>query len=636
MTTSGTQGGSTILDHLADLSAHGGDAAAERELEEIRPETLALAEELDAVARLAADCGRTDLAAAALEEKRRRGQATAQDLRELAAAAAASGKLEEALVYLREAHGTAPGDLASIRDLAALLVRLNRVAEAEELVARNRDRLGPAVADRLLEGLVEPGPVSPPAGGDAGGEAGWSAAHVHRFLELFQGRPGTHARQWISPTGASGYTPVDGDLTPALVAGHFRGDQTLGAYQLDPEALVRWVVFDVDIRKEAVAALLRDRRRWRSALDDAFHAAGAIADLCAMEEIPATLEFSGFKGYHIWVFLSRPAPAGSARRFAESIRRRLAELPAHLAVELFPRQTRLQGKHLGSLVKLPLGVHLRSGRRSAFVTARGAEVADPFEHLFTLRAVDPAVLDRCVPPEAPRIETLAAPGDGPAEGAEAVSPGSPPWAPSPQGPPYDPDGDTRLTFLLERCPAQAAVVAKARATGSLTYDEQLALVHTLGHLENGVCVVNHLLTGILPVPVELLLKSRLQGNPASCQKIRARTAALRGGGAEFECACRFGDNPAMYPNPLLHLQECPEGGGGRPTVRERQDRVLRSVRRFLELRESCQRITADYRRSEQDLLALFETESLDEVPTALGTLKRRRLEDGSWQLLLEL
>ena len=93
------------------------------------------------------------------------------------------------------------------------------------------------------------------------------------------------------------------------------------------------------------------------------------------------------------------------------------------------------------------------------------------------------------------------------------------------------------SFAAERARSHEA---KARATGSLTYDEQLALVHTLGHLENGACVVNHLLTGILPVPVELLLKSRLQGNPASCQRIRARTAALRGGGAEFGCACRFG------------------------------------------------------------------------------------------------
>ena len=55
------------------------------------------------------------------------------------------------------------------------------------------------------------------------------------------------------------------------------------------------------------------------------------------------------------------------------------------SLEVFPKQDRLTGKGYGNLVKLPLGVHRVSGRRSRFVGPRGQTDEDQLAWLRTLR-----------------------------------------------------------------------------------------------------------------------------------------------------------------------------------------------------------------------------------------------------------
>jgi hypothetical protein len=75
-----------------------------------------------------------------------------------------------------------------------------------------------------------------------------------------------------------------------------------------------------------------------------------------------------------------------------------------LHLEFFPKQASVKGKGLGNLIKLPLGIHRRTGRRSQLLDDQGAALADP---LGELRAVS-----RCprttVYAAIERLKTLAA------------------------------------------------------------------------------------------------------------------------------------------------------------------------------------------------------------------------------------
>jgi hypothetical protein len=77
----------------------------------------------------------------------------------------------------------------------------------------------------------------------------------------------------------------------------------------------------------------------------------------------ALLEFSGRKGYHIWLLLDAPVPAPAVRGFLlRTVEKVGQKLPVD-SVEVFPRQV----CGAGSVVKLPLSVHRGSRRFCPFL-----------------------------------------------------------------------------------------------------------------------------------------------------------------------------------------------------------------------------------------------------------------------------
>lgn len=149
------------------------------------------------------------------------------------------------------------------------------------------------------------------------------------------------------------YRPVDQPLDWTLCQQHLQKERTLGAYQLQPDSTVRWIGWDVD-------SPVRDTAR---------EYALSIIHLLEEHQIPHAVEFSGSKGYHIFLFLEEPLPADKAMQFAQDVREILG-LPKvgtdH--VEAFPKQGKLTATNpYGNLIKLPLGEHPRTHEPSRFV-----------------------------------------------------------------------------------------------------------------------------------------------------------------------------------------------------------------------------------------------------------------------------
>jgi hypothetical protein len=154
------------------------------------------------------------------------------------------------------------------------------------------------------------------------------------------------------------YSPVKKALTEDVVKEHLKGAITLGAYQLDQSNNVMWLGWDVDSTDRAVAKEYVQKIVSR------------------LTDIPHVVEFSGSKGYHILVFLSRPMPAAQAKQVVDFVRD--AEgLPktGSSHVECYPKQATLSvNQPMGSLLKIPLGVHPKTHNRSFFIdTSNGWE-----------------------------------------------------------------------------------------------------------------------------------------------------------------------------------------------------------------------------------------------------------------------
>jgi hypothetical protein len=136
------------------------------------------------------------------------------------------------------------------------------------------------------------------------------------------------------------YIRMGTGLTYETLFWHLEGRQTLGTYVINELDQCSFAVFDSD-------------------------APTGLFDLAAVQMslrengISSYLEQSR-RGAHLWIFFSEPISPALVRAWL------LPFCPA--GIEFYPKQETASWEHPGSLIRLPLGVHLRSGERYPFVT----------------------------------------------------------------------------------------------------------------------------------------------------------------------------------------------------------------------------------------------------------------------------
>jgi hypothetical protein len=406
---------------------------------------------------------------------------------------------------------------------------------------------------------------------------------LDRFLSLFRGREDCFARQWADrKAGNQGYIPVRRPMTAADVRDHVRGVRTYGIYLLQRDSHVRLAVVDADLaarfRAGSLKAADRDAvRREKSYLLE------RLPELARRRGLPCLVEFSGGKGFHFWFFFAAPVPAAAARQALQHLVRSVAPDLSCFTLEVFPKQDQLAGKGLGNLVKLPLGVHRGTGRRSFFV-----HLADrsPEAQLAALKDV------ACIP-----LDRLTAPDAAIRQGRVVAHPRLRAWS----------EDFPELSLLAERCTALGQILSGCRRSRELAVREEKILLGTLGFLPRGRAILHHVLQSLPeynPHLVDYKL-SRLRGTPLGCRRIHSLLNLVRD-------PCDFGDRGG-YAHPLLHWPEWSEEMGVPRAERitnlgdalEDLKRAIGTVQRFLNPGSQGGRGT----------VPRAETQSLDEAPS---------------------
>ena len=191
------------------------------------------------------------------------------------------------------------------------------------------------------------------------------------------------------------YFTVEKPLSRRLLYAHLRGDVTLGTYLLDENSQGRFMVLDADDEP--------DRRRLL-----------ALARVLGEIGCPSYYEASR-RGGHLWFFFDPSLPGGEIRRFGKGMMGYF-----NLAgMELYPKQDRLQTGP-GSLIRLPFGVHKKSGRRYGFYTPDGEPLAATLRYQIAVLGEAETVSERFLdlysgyvsaPVEKPEFEPVDAPGE---------------------------------------------------------------------------------------------------------------------------------------------------------------------------------------------------------------------------------
>lgn len=148
---------------------------------------------------------------------------------------------------------------------------------------------------------------------------------VARFVNMFMGRGDCYG----SEHGAC----VRERLTPDVFRKHLVDGPYIGVYPAVPrhgqDSICVWGCSDIDVED----------------LD----AARTLQRTLEMAGVPAWVERSRSKGYHVWVFASEPVPAESMRRLL-LVAHQVADYPAR---EVNPKQSNVSINKVGNYVRLP-------------------------------------------------------------------------------------------------------------------------------------------------------------------------------------------------------------------------------------------------------------------------------------------
>lgn len=546
------------------------------------------------------------------------------------------GELDRALPYAERRLRLAPGDAEPLGAVVDLLVATEAFEAAADLLARSREHADASLVEpleRRVEAARHAARDDEEQDSPAASEP--TEADAIRFAHLFGGRENVYARQWWNPDGRGGYSPVHEPFTPRVALNHLLGNVTVGVYVVRLDNTVGFFAIDLDVTKRGLAAArssLAEARRVRALLGSETR---RLTDALAAIGVPALVEDSGYKGRHLWVFLAAPEDAAVVRQFGQLAVARWAPRSPDLQIEFFPKQD-TTGAGIGNLIKLPLGIHRRTGRWSRLLRPDGTAEADPHGLLrshprLSREALHAAIVEMKRVPVIPRASQAAGEGDA-GGGLEAQPVGPAPPAPPPVWTAADFKTNPEVAHLLRHCPVLDALRLKVERHQRLTHEEQVVLAHSLGHSSAGVLAVNFLLDRCVDATSSARLQSPLAGNPISCPKIRKRIPHVT---AAVPCNCRFDFAPEHYPTPRLHLRTLEVPASAPARVAEPAWDPVERVRVLALLRRQRQDLDEQIDAVEQQLVAWLEREGLAELPVDDGVFRLKHPESGLPTLVWE-
>jgi len=467
--------------------------------------------------------------------------------------------------------------------------------------------------------------------------------------QLFSGREGVFARQWCDKTGRTGYAPVHIHLNNQEVTNHLTGKETLGIYVLRSDNTVNFLVIDIDISKTIRSEKTMDnysQQRWE---EMAHVEAVSIQKLAQKLGITAYIENSGFKGRHVWFFYSEPVPAREAIAFAKNVIAEKGATPPGLTMEIFPKEPRIGVKGLGSLIKMPLGVHKLTGRRCFFLEASGKQFFDQWHVLQNINKINRTQFEQAFD----KLKT----------GKLNIE--------------EDQVDVSEIEKMIKKCNVLKHLIDKVEKEHHLTHVDRLTILHTTGHFkETGKYFVHKIIGKTYNYDYRVTERwiKRLKGSPVSCPKIRDWQSHIT---PSIGCFCKFPETSKCYPTPILHvkpdfefkkrsteppvikeeiivqqekpIQTTPEPIKEKPSkieipkafkkqirLTETMDQDIESlVADFITLNQQVNDITEKRQKIELKLETMFNKKNCDRLNLKMGVL--RRVKDGEgFKYLIEI
>lgn len=423
-------------------------------------------------------------------------------------------------------------------------------------------------------------------------------------------------------------------LTEKIVGQHLSGECTAATYVQRSNSTVKFMVIDIDISKKIIMKYGSDTDEFHSYLMKTGEAAQQVLKLLHSFGMQGYAEFSGYRGYHVWIFFTEWLPVRYINMLSDLIEARLplAE-EGDISIEYFPNKTRLKPGKYGQAIKLPYGIHSKTGERSYFIDEDGVKVKDLNLFLDSLAKIPLSTIKKVLAANTGFQEKRV--GRTVDENLEAF-----------------PDISENVCEVLKKCNLMRYLCQKSAKTGYLTHFERMSILYVFAHLgEDGKQFIHTVMAFTLNYQYNVTDRfiSKCPEKPISCIKLREQYKKIT---AEYGCSCTFKRTRNCYPSPVMHaisrsndLQDDITLPISRSITQEKKQKVIDEInihKKALELARKIQdykkqkrNLDNNIQKIEKELSSIFDDVQTDCLEIELGMLVRRPKANG-YEWLIEL
>jgi hypothetical protein len=453
---------------------------------------------------------------------------------------------------------------------------------------------------------------------------------AQRILELLVGETAFYGWETIAPGEERKVARRLEPLTADALLPHLRGEISISAATFGMNGKARCLTLDFDICNKALAEFQNDPGE---KLPEALRLALDTQKQARRLGLRSLLEFSGFRGYHLWLPMENPISVAEATALGLMLTRNLPDVAeTEIAVERFPKVKTVRAEQTLPLLKLPSGRHLFTGAWCTLLDEQGRPLKNQAWELLGF-----------VPNSLEQVRRLLAQGVTQTIASTPAAGGLLPveeLAPLSQG----------IETVLKHCIIMRQLCQMAKQTGYLSHQDRLHLLFVFAHMgETGWQYLHQVMrwTFNYRYAVTQGFLERTKEYPVSCAKLRERYEDRKWIAA---CRCQFPNKGDTYPSPVLHAHaegidqetRLPLRQNAKPGVKpskqpfDTQGQALELAQRMLALNREKRAIEEQQEDVRQKLTALLYQLDTDHLDVGIGVLRRVQEAGGGIQWQLEL
>lgn len=458
----------------------------------------------------------------------------------------------------------------------------------------------------------------------------YADAFIEKYMNLFVGREDQFAE--IEFQGSRKMTvPKSMPVTPGIIKRHLDGNLAAATYIQRSNATAKYLVIDIDVSRRILLTYQNEQEKVEGYLRKAAGVANRIGGLLAHKGLDVGYEYSGIRGYHIWVFFENWIPVRYINLLTDILEEEIKQKIAHddITIEYFPNKTRVKPGHPGQCMKLPL---CKIGRcRSLLLNEDLSECGHIEEWMDSRSKCSLSQIKRIIAAESGAFDEKGREDDMSSGKKKLVDEDISVFGEIPSS----------VAEVLRRCNLLRYLCRKSLDTGYLTHFERLTVLYVFGHMgDEGKEFIHQVMRYTLNYRYNITDKfiRKCPEKPVSCVKLRDQYRQIT---AETGCNCTFKRRANCYPSPVLHAISQSADISDQITLpvsntltKEKKQQVTdqlnvhRNTQRILseivDLKKQRRKVDNLIKKQEKELEKIFDEAGIDRLEIEMGTLVRVR------------